>query len=136
MAKGTLTWKIFWGIVANDLLDSLAHLWMKKGLAGTGITEIHLSNLLDFLSRGASSPLIWLGIGVYALNFFVWIVILSRMELSVAIPIGSTTYVLIPFLAMAFLHETITPLRWAGILLIVVGIHFISRSTRPGLEPA
>ncbi len=129
MKKSALTLKIFLAIVLNDMGDSIAQLFMKKGLTETGITSVHLNNILEFLSRNASSGLVWLGIVIYALGFFIWIIILSRIDLSIAMPVGSTSYVAIPILALIFLNEKISALRWIGILLIVAGIHFVSKST-------
>ena len=76
----------------------------------------------------------WLGIFFYALNFVVWIVILYKVDLSIAMPVGSTSYIFIPIMAMLFLHEHISVLRWVGILLIILGIHFVSQSKKPAKE--
>lgn len=117
MAKniGHLTLKIFLLIVLNDIADTLAQFLMKKGLMEAG----------PFI--------VTLGILVYALNFLVWITILYKVDLSIAMPVGSTSYILIPLVAMLFLHEHISPLRWLGIIMIVLGIYFVSRSKKPVL---
>ena len=131
MSKSQLTWKIFLAVVANDLVDSLAQLCMKKGLLHTGIDIVSLSTAWSFFYHNASSVWLWLGIIAYTLNFFIWIQILSRIELSVAMPVGSTSYVLIPILALLFLHEKASLLQWLGIFLIAMGIHFVSKSPDP-----
>ena len=128
MKQHSLTWKIFLLIVLNDLGDCIARLLMKKGLAQPGAGFLGLGQILEFIAQNAGSGLVWLGILVYALNFFLWIAILSRVELSVAMPVGSTSYVIIPLVAMFFLGEKVSALRWVGILLIVAGIHFVAKS--------
>ena len=128
MTPKALTLKIFLAIVLNDISDSVAQLLMKKGLLTTGIQSVHFQNIPEFLSRNAGSPLLWLGILIYAANFFIWMVILSKVDLSVALPVGSTSYVFIPMLAVLFLKESVTPVRWLGILLIVLGVYCVSRS--------
>lgn len=130
MKSKAITLKIFFLIVVNDLGDSVAQLFMKKGLVQTGINSIGFGNLAEFISRNAASSLVWLGIFVYTVNFFLWIVILSRVDLSVAMPVGSTSYLTAPFMAMIFLNEKVGLLRWAGILLIILGIHFVSQSAQ------
>jgi EamA-like transporter family. len=136
MKKSHLTLKIFFLIVLNDLIDTVAQLFMKKGLAHTGIDSINLGNIVEFVSKSASSPFLWLGIFIFALNFFVWIVILYKVDLSVAMPVGSFCYIFIPVCALLFLHESISLLRWAGIICIVLGIHFVSQSKKtPVVEP-
>ncbi len=129
MRASKLTFKIFLMILFNDLGDSFAQLLMKKGLLQTGIEVVTWQTAIEFFVRNASSPLVWAGIIVYALNFFIWIAILSHIDLSVAIPIGSTTYLIIPLLALFFLKEQITLLRWSGIGLIVAGVYFVTKST-------
>jgi drug/metabolite transporter (DMT)-like permease len=129
-SKGQLTLKIFALLVMNDLGDTLAQLLMKKGLIGTGINSVTFGNILHFCAANSQSLLLWLGIIVQLLNFFIWIVILYKIDLSIAMPAGSTSYVFIPIVAALFLHENVSLLRWAGIALIVLGIHFVSQSKK------
>jgi len=103
---------IFLFIVLNDLLDTTAQLLMKKGL---GPTDPHIL-------------LFWVGLGLYLSNFILWMSILSTIDLSVALPLASAGYILIPIAAIFFLHEFVPPLRWLGLVLIVLGIYFVSRS--------
>lgn len=128
--KSHLTFKIFALIVLNDLGDTLAQLLMKKGLIQTGIDSVTFGNMAEFCARNSGSLLLWLGIAVQVLNFFIWIVILYKVDLSIAMPVGSTSYIFIPVAAAIFLNEHVSPLRWAGIIMIVLGIHFVSQSKR------
>ncbi len=130
MKKNNLNLATFILIVMTDVGESLAQLFMKTGLNSVGIDNITLANLAEFIAGSAGSICIWIGFLFYVINFFIWITVLTRVELSVAFPVGSTSYIFIPILAMIFLHETITPLRWAGIALIVAGIHFVSVGAR------
>ena len=130
MRKHKLTLNIFLLIVMTDVIESVAELFMKEGLNRAGIISVTLSRLPELILSGASSYFIWLGVLLYLFNFFLMIAILSRIQLSVAFPLGSTSYIFVPILSMIFLHETLTPLRWIGILLIVSGIHFVSKSTQ------
>ena len=128
MKRNGLTWTVFFLIVLNDGVDTLAQLIMKKGLVATGISAVSFGNISEFIMRNASSPLVWLGILIYALSFFLWIAVLYKIDLSIAMPLGSVSYILVPLAAMIFLHEHIGAARWIGILCIVGGIHFVSRS--------
>lgn len=122
-------------IIMTDVGESIAQLFMKAGLNTIGMTSITLSNFTEFTMKGASSPLVWLGIGVYIVNFFIWITILSRVDLSVAVPVGSTSYIFVPLLSIIFLHEAVSPMRWLGIAFIIAGIHFVAKSTEPETLP-
>jgi drug/metabolite transporter (DMT)-like permease len=131
MKTGHLTLKIFALIVLNDIGESVAQLVMKKGLAHSGIVSVTLGNIAQFVMENISSPLLWLGILIYTLNFFVWIIVLYKIDLSIAMPVGSTSYLFVPVAAVIFLHEHISPLRWLGIMCIILGIHFVCRSKPP-----
>jgi drug/metabolite transporter (DMT)-like permease len=56
--------------------------------------------------------------------------ILYKVDLSIAMPVGSTSYIFVPITAALFLHERVDMLRWAGIMMIVLGIHFVSQSKK------
>jgi len=117
-------------IVLTDIGESIAQLFMKTGLNQTGMDSVTFANLQMFFQANVSNAYIWLGIFVYIINFFLWITILTRIDLSIAFPVGSTSYIFVPVLSLFFLNETINPARWAGIALIVAGIHFVSMSAR------
>lgn len=126
--KNTLTLKIFWAIILCDITSGIAQLCLKKGLLATGISIVHFGNFQEFIFRNLTSPLVWLGIAIFLLTFLLWIVILSRIDLSIAIPMSATGYIMIPLLAILFLKEHVSLLRWFGTLIIIAGAFFISRS--------
>ena len=134
MKPGHLTLKIIALLVMNDLLDSVAQVFMKTGLLKTGIHSIDLTTIAEFTVRSAASPYLWAGLAIYVLSFFLWIVVLSRIELSIALPVSSVCYLLTPLFAVVFLHEMVSPARWLGIVLIIAGIYFVSESKRKSME--
>jgi len=62
--------------------------------------------------------------------FIIWSTILSKIDLSIAVPIASFSYILVALVSILFLHETINLLRWMGIFLILTGVIFVSVSSR------
>ncbi|MDP3790305.1 MAG: EamA family transporter [Candidatus Omnitrophota bacterium] len=126
--KGYLTLKIFILIVLNDIFDGVAQILIKKGFVITGISDVTFGNISEFVLRNALSPLVLSGILVGFLSCLLWFVILSRIDLSIALPVGSTIYIFVPVMAIFFLHEEISLLRWAGIFLIVAGIYCVANS--------
>jgi drug/metabolite transporter (DMT)-like permease len=134
MKKNHLTLKIFSLIILNDAVDAIAQLVMKKGLITAGLDSVNFSDMAGFILKGCSSGLLWLGILLYAMNFFIWIIILYKIDLSIAMPVGSTSYIFVPIVAIIFLHEKVSLLRWVGILFIVLGIHFVAQSKKKAPE--
>lgn len=118
-----LTIGVFLLIVANDLADTAAQLLMKKG--------IHV--LFDLANP--VSLLFWIGLLIYLSNFFLWMFILSKIDLSVALPLASASYILIPVAAVLLLHEFVPTQRWIGLVLIVGGIYLVSQAKASGESP-
>jgi drug/metabolite transporter (DMT)-like permease len=128
--KGALTPVVFALIIMTDVIESIAELFLKKGTMATGITDVTLSNLFEFLALMLTSSGFLIGMFCYIVNFFLWIAVLSQVDLSVAFPTGSTSYIIVALLSIFFLGEQISPARWTGIIFIIIGIFFISKSTR------
>ena len=62
--------------------------------------------------------------------FIIWSLILSKIDLSVAVPIASLSYILVPFVSIIFLHERITALRWLGVFFVLAGVILVSLSSK------
>jgi len=69
-----------------------------------------------------SSGYTWLGIGFYILSFLSWIYVLRSVPLGIAYALINVVHVLIPVGSWIFLPETISPMRWCGIGLVIVGL--------------
>jgi len=120
--------KVIFLIISTDIIESVAELFFKRGALSTGIKEVTLANFFTFCQHLVNSPNTWIGVFFYILNFFLWIAVLSRADLSFAFPVGSTTYIIVPILSIFFLHEKVTLVRWAGIGLIIAGILLVAQS--------
>ncbi|MDD4954808.1 MAG: EamA family transporter, partial [Candidatus Omnitrophica bacterium] len=68
------------------------------------------------------------------LIFVIWSTILSKIDLSVAVPVASFSYILVPLTSIVFLHEKINGVRWLGIIFILMGIIFTSLSSKERIE--
>lgn len=53
---------------------------------------------------------------------------LSWEDMSFVLPLTAADYVLVTLLARVWLHEDVSPVRWAGTLLVAIGIAFVTRS--------
>ena len=82
------------------------------------------SNILNIISN----KLIILWFGLYLISTIFWFGAMSKLDISMLSPLGSLVFVLTALLALVFLGEKISPLRWAGIGVIVVGIFLLVKS--------
>jgi drug/metabolite transporter (DMT)-like permease len=131
MFKKKVTLKILLLLITSDILETAIHFFFKKGaLAEAQFSVVDLPSSLVFLKAVFSSPFLWAGLLTVVAVFVIWSTILSKIDLSVAVPIASFSYILVPVVSVIFLHEQISVLRWMGILLILTGVIFVSLSSK------
>ena len=131
MKKRPLTLKIFLFLILADVLETFHQFCFKKSALfekDPPLTGFY--DLLLFFKVIFSSPFFWIGLLSLIILFIIWSTILSKIDLSVAVPIASFSYILVALVSILFLHETITLLRWMGIFLILTGVIFVSVSSR------
>ena len=113
-------------LVAFSVVMSIAaQASLRRGMADLG----EIGGLTLFV-EAARSRYVPLGIVFYALGTVSWLVVLGRIDLAVAYPLGSLNHVFIALLSATILHEIVPPLRWFGVALIVLGIAVIARGER------
>jgi multidrug transporter EmrE-like cation transporter len=71
----------------------------------------------------------WSGMLCYAASVCVWLAALSKAPVSTAYPMLSLGYVVVAAISVAWLGETMTPAKIAGIALICAGVVLVSRGT-------
>ncbi len=76
---------------------------------------------------GLVSPLVWLGILFVILSFLSWLYVLKYLPLNVAFPLSNVVHVLVPLSSWIFLGEWISPLRWCGISLVIIGLIVVAK---------
>jgi drug/metabolite transporter (DMT)-like permease len=62
------------------------------------------------------------------ISVVIWVVALSRVPVSMAYPMLSIGYVVNAAAAHYLLGEVVTPMRMAGIGIIVLGVFIVARS--------
>ena len=130
MFKNRLTVKVLFFLVLTDFMETFTHLCFKKSVfAETGFTINKAADIFIFLQSVFLSPFLWLGILSVMLTFILWSSLLSKIDLSVAVPVCSFSYILIPLASIIFLHEKVSLSRWSGVLFILLGVVFVSLST-------
>lgn len=129
MFKKRLTLKILFFLISTDFLETFTHLCFKKSaLIENEVVITKVSDAVSFLMVVFSSPFLWVGLLSVLATFIIWSSLLSKIDLSVAVPICSFSYILIPLASIFFLHEKVSLFRWSGVLFILLGVVFVSLS--------
>ena len=119
-------------ILFGVLLNACAQLLLKAGVnhvtAAVGTFAYSVDNILPIGWRLATQLPIIAGLGCYVISVVVWILGLSRVDVSIAYPLLSLGYVLNAAAAWWLFGEAMTPMRVVGIGVIIVGVYILTRS--------
>jgi drug/metabolite transporter (DMT)-like permease len=80
------------------------------------------------IGRAFRSGWFWIGIALMAVGFFSLLALLSWADVSVVVPATALSYVTAAVGAKYLLHEKVVPVRWAGVLLVCIGVALLSVS--------
>lgn len=115
-------------LLTGVLLNAGAQLLLKAGTNSVGVFEFSRDNIIPVGWKLATEPHIVGGLGCYVISVVVWIMALSRVEVSIAYPLLSIGYVVNAIAAYYLFGEAVTPMRLTGIAVIIVGVWIVTRS--------
>lgn len=116
-------------IFACIAIGVTGQLLLKTGITKIGrIDSMALANPLSILVKMASNPIIILALSLYVIGTILWLVVLSRENLSFAYPILGFSYVLVVLMSKVMLDEPVTAMRLAGAVTISLGVIIITKS--------
>ena len=118
--------KPFLLVITAIFISVTGEMFLKSGMNRIGLFTF--SNLFPTLGRILTSPRILTGFGFFALGAMFWLAALSRVNLSWAYPMLAIGYILVLIFSTVFLKEHVSPIRWTGALIIVLGIILVYRS--------
>ena len=115
-------------ILSGVLLNSLAQLCIKQGMRVIGPFAFTLENLLPIGLKVIVNPFLILGMACYAVSIFLWLLVLSRVDVGYAYPMLSVGYIVTAVAGRALFGEMLGFNRLSGILFICLGVFLITRS--------
>lgn len=115
-------------VITGVLLNAAAQFALKASVRDVGAIALSASSALPMALRLGAEPWLWLGLGCYGVSVIVWILALSRVEVSIAYPMLSIGYVVNALAAWAWLGESMNPAKVLGIGIIVLGVFVLARA--------
>lgn len=95
-------------ILCSTVIEALGQLLLKRSAVSQSRTVRKYSSLA-------------LGVSCFALEALVWSSVLRLLDVAVAYPMGSLTFVVVTLTSAWFLKERIAKERWLGVSLIICG---------------
>jgi drug/metabolite transporter (DMT)-like permease len=102
---------------------------LKKGISKIGVIDLSIFLSFAGIYKLVTNKFLVLGAVMCVCGAALWLTVLSRFELSKALPIlGSIGFLLIPISSFLFLQESLSPLKIGGTLLITIGMICVANS--------
>ncbi|HEX3624386.1 MAG TPA: EamA family transporter [Verrucomicrobiae bacterium] len=123
-------------LLVGLVFESTGVVLLKKGITQVG--EMHgvtVAEVIRVVKAGAGNPQILLGVFFEALFFLCLVILMSKSDISFLWPLTALSFVFATIAAILFLGETVSLVRWIGVILIVIGAGFISYSQHIKEEP-
>lgn len=115
-------------IVVGVLLNAVAQLSLKQGMRIIGSFRFAPENFFPILLRASANPFVLAGLTCYVISVLVWMMVLSRVEVSFAYPLLSIGYVVTAFAGFMLFDENMNLVRWLGVVVICLGVYLITRT--------
>lgn len=115
-------------VLFSVMLNSAAQILLKEAMNRIGHFAISWDNLVPIGWRIATHPFFIAGMLCYVFSLSSWVLVLSRIDVSVAFPLSSMSFIICALAAYFLLGENLSFVRVAGIIVIMIGVFLISRS--------
>ncbi|MBV9088243.1 MAG: EamA family transporter [Acidobacteriaceae bacterium] len=124
-------------ILVMIILGPLGNVMLGRGMRRIGaVTTWDPGEVLHFLALLSTSPAVWLGVASLMTFFVAYMLILSWADYTYVQPVSAAAYGVVALLAHFVLGEAISPLRWAGVLIICLGVFVIGYTPQRSTEPS
>jgi multidrug transporter EmrE-like cation transporter len=124
----SMTWAAFGLILTGVLLNAVAQLALKASVSDTGIIEFDMQSLWTSAGSLVTNVWLWAGLICYGVSVVIWILALSRVDVSIAYPMLSIGYIVNAIAASHLFDEPMGIGKVVGIGVIMVGVYILARS--------
>jgi uncharacterized membrane protein len=128
--EGRLRIKTLVMVCAMVVCANAGDLLLKRAMLQIGAVQLSMPGLSHAFRMTITNGTLWTGIIFLAGFMLSYMTVLSWADYSYVMPAGAFGYALLTFLAVVFLHESVSPRRWVGVVLICVGVLLVGQ-TKP-----
>ncbi len=115
-------------ILFSVSLNALAQLFIRQGMLQIGKVSLKLDQLWYMAWRSLTNWYLLGGMLCYAVSIITWMVVLSKVNVSLAYPFLSIGYIITAILAYFILNEPLTLQKMIGIAVICLGVIILTCS--------
>jgi drug/metabolite transporter (DMT)-like permease len=108
------------------VLGTVGELCISRAMKVVGeVRDFHPFAIAKVILRALRVGWMWAGLGMMAVAFFALLGALSFENVSFVVPVTALSYLAGTFGGVFFLGEHVTPQRWLGVSLVVVGVALV-----------
>lgn len=128
--------RVFIAMLIASAATAGGQILIRKGMQNVGSLETYQPMaLLSYFGQALSNPYVILGTILNGVFYFLLIASLSWADVTVAVPFTAMEYAFAAILAITLLQEVVPPIRWAGIVLVIVGVILVTVSGEATSHP-
>src|SRR2546423_2652716 len=123
-------------LIVALFFEAVGVVLLSKGLKEIGeIEKVSSAEIRRLIIQGGTNRDILLGVFFEAIFFAGLLVLLAKADVSLIWPLTSLGFVLTTAAARFIRHEDVTPLRWTGVVLIMIGAGLVGWSEKQKAPP-
>jgi multidrug transporter EmrE-like cation transporter len=113
------------------VMSALAQMSFKWGMSRPAMQSVLGAgerDLTALLTQLVTNPGVLTGFALYGTSALLWLLVLARVDLSVAYPFVGLGFVFTMLAGALLFHEPVTLVRFAGTVLVIGGVALVARS--------
>lgn len=109
-------------IMISVLINAGAQLLMKRAMQMIGPFELSTDYLFNFALSFITNAYLFSAVLCYVTSLVMWLVVLSRVDVSLAYPMLSVGYIVVAIAGYFLFAEALPWTRILGIIIIILGV--------------
>ena len=115
-------------ILSSVSLNAFAQLFIRKGMLKIGEISFDFEQIVKMVLAVFTNVYLLSGMFSYGISIILWMMVLSKVNVSLAYPFSSIGYIITTVLAYLFFNEPITFQKVLGIIIICIGVFVLTQS--------
>lgn len=120
--------RVLIAMTVATLSAALGQILVRRGMQQIGSLETYAPMaLLAYFGNAACNLNVIMGTALNTVFYVLFLAALSWTDVTVALPMTAIEYGFAAFLAIIMLKEQVPPMRWIGIVVVILGVVLIAR---------
>jgi drug/metabolite transporter (DMT)-like permease len=116
-------------LIVGLMFESAGVVSLKIGITQIGdMKGVSVAEFVRVVKAGATNVNLLLGVFCEAVFFASLLILMAKSDISFLWPMTGLSFVFATFAAVWFLHERVSPVRWVGVVCVMIGAALISYS--------